>query len=335
MTPMKCLYFSLSTLLFTACVSDESIPASPTSDAGAPPKEDAGAPPPPNEAGPKDAAVTRCNPASEFVAVDGLGALNTAATENPPFLTDDELHIFFSRIEQTDAGLVHRLYHAERANAGDPFAPAVLMTNVQAAGSSDHALALRPSLTPTPSTYRALLSSQRLGTPNIDYYWLDISPPFLGPAGAPQAALGPLNTGGLEGGASFSRDGNRLYHSRYVYPDGGNSGNGDLYIVDINLASETSNLRLVPGGVNTPEHEGDPVVSRDERTLFYSAVTGGRSRIFMSTRASDSDPFPRGQEVLSSSSQARAGWLSPDSCKFYFTRGQQDALDLFVASRGN
>ena len=335
---MRLVYFPLGVLLFTACVSDGAVPSSPASDAGVAPSVDAADALPPSETDASDAtdaALPRCNPAAAFVAVDGLGALNTAASENPPFLTDDERHIFFSRVEQTDAGLVHRLYHADRADAGDAVAPAVLMTNVQVAGSRDHALALRPSSTPNPSTYRALLSSQRFGTPNIDYYWLDISPPFGGQAGAAQAVVGPLNTGGLEGGASFSRDGNRLYHSRYVYPDGGASGNGDLYIVDIDLASETSNLRLVPGSVNTPEHEGDPVVSRDERTLLYSAVTGGRSRIYMSTRASVSDPFPRGEEVLPSSSQARAGWLSPDGCKFYFARGQQDALDLFVASRGN
>lgn len=333
---MRLTYFLLAALLFTACVSDSSVPPTGTTpDAGGTPETDAADPVPPNEAGVNDAAVPRCNPASAFVAVDGLAALNTAASENPPFLTDDELHIFFSRVEQTDGGLVHRLYHAERTKVDDPFTPAVLMTNVQGPGSRDHALALRPSSAPNPSTYRALLSSQRLGAPNIDYYWLDISPPFSGQAGAPQSAVGPLNSGGLEGGASFSRDGLRLYHSRYVYPDGGNSGNGDLYIVDINLASETSNLRLVPGPVNTPEHEGDPVVSRDERTLIYSTVTGGRSRIYLSTRASVSDPFPRGEEILPSSFQARAGWLSPDGCKFYFVRGPQDALDLFVATRGN
>lgn len=330
--------------LCASCVADTPTTQPATTvgvDAGRP-VEDSSVPPVNIDSGSPDAGpAPRCNPTAPFAAIEPLVSLNTNNTETPPSLTEDELTVFFARVESrpgADGGLVpwYRMYKAHRDNVRDAFAPATPMSGLEVTGSQDHDLTILPLQVASPTSFTFVLSSERAGgMGNLDYYWLDATDKTFTSFAPARHAPPPLNSGGLEGGASFSRDRSRMYVGRYVYPDGGNSGNGDFFIVDLNLALDPTNLRPLPGLVNTPAHEGDPVVSLDERSIYFSRSVGPVSKMFIARRNAPTDPFPIGDPLteLNGVENTRVGWVSPDGCNLYFARGNNDP-NLFVAHRG-
>jgi hypothetical protein len=75
--------------------------------------------------------------------------------------------------------------------------------------------------------------------------------------------------------------------------------------------------------IYAPNGADHPVVSTDERQLFYALDANGTTIIHVATRASTGDPFPAGSPVaeLRGTEDAKPAWLSADGCDlYYFTK---------------
>jgi hypothetical protein len=82
----------------------------------------------------------------------------------------------------------------------------------------------------------------------------------------------------------------------------------------------------------------DPVVSSDERTIYFSApsLAGGLADIWTASRPDPAQPFgaPHPVDELRTSSVERPTWLSPDGCRLYFvTNRTGDGSQLWMAAR--
>jgi hypothetical protein len=80
-------------------------------------------------------------------------------------------------------------------------------------------------------------------------------------------------------------------------------------------------------------HPGSPVISVDGLTLYFGGYVGSeRGQIWMATRSTDKETFdaPHAVAELYTPDGASPGWLSPDSCRLYFTGTEH----IRVARRG-
>jgi hypothetical protein len=98
---------------------------------------------------------------------------------------------------------------------------------------------------------------------------------------------------------------------------------------------------LVTGTNLETANQGDPVISSDELTLYFSSERNGSgtSEIYEATRASAAQGFdapvalnldPTGTHF------AVPGWISNDNCVLYFTtRSASGDYDIYYAKRGS
>ncbi|MGC4079527.1 MAG: hypothetical protein QM702_21295 [Rubrivivax sp.] len=151
----------------------------------------------------------------------------------------------------------------------------------------------------------------------------------------------------------FKTTGSTIEGAPYLHPDGtalyfvsggrGDANNNlDLYVStlgDFNLAQTPEPLEKV----NTVAAENHPVVSLDNKTLFFSREDmDSIPHIFMATRAKPTDDFDNAQEVgelNTKETREYPSWLSNDSCRLYFVRAPRNAgadfsgFRIYVASR--
>jgi hypothetical protein len=230
----------------------------PSPEDGAPPGADAGA----------DAArpTTRCTRGAPFGAPELVAELSTAASEAAASLTEDELTVFFARNGS--------LMIATRASREQPFA------NVRSAGLSGSGTDDNPAL-------------------SFDGRQLFFTSTARGDSGATEIFVAQVMGGGLTAPAPVrgvppettdpfpNGDASALYYS--AARDGGLP---DLWLATgLGGAPGFSEQRLT---VSDTESDGQPVLSRDELSLYFGsrrAGTLGLSDIFVAKRARTSDPF--------------------------------------------
>src|SRR5262249_21485240 len=90
------------------------------------------------------------------------------------------------------------------------------------------------------------------------------------------------------------------------------------------------------GDVNTPlSSERAPVVSHDDRTLYFTRATA--SLILVATRATTADLFSEVRNLnldLPGSYDEFPVWLSANGCDLYYRKGRMDTdMDLWRARR--
>jgi hypothetical protein len=95
-------------------------------------------------------------------------------------------------------------------------------------------------------------------------------------------------------------------------------------------------------GLSPSLNEGHPVVSEDERTIFFSrAAAGGPATIWTATRADKSAAFSgvlpvselHGNVDSGAESDDRPTWLSPDRCTLFFTSNRSGVYRAYSATR--
>ncbi|MFO0665973.1 MAG: hypothetical protein U0174_18625 [Polyangiaceae bacterium] len=125
----------------------------------------------------------------------------------------------------------------------------------------------------------------------------------------------------------------------YVHPSGrslyfassGRDTHGllDLYVASIGSLGTVTSISNIEG-VNTTTAENAPVVTMDERSLYFGRYQGEvtRVKIFVSHRASTSNAFGAGTRVdaLNSGDDADdyPSWVSPDHCRIYIASTRLD-----------
>jgi hypothetical protein len=126
--------------------------------------------------------------------------------------------------------------------------------------------------------------------------------------------------------------GDRLYLTRLV------SGNFDIYF---SARSGEAGIGFGPAapleGVNTGGLEASPVVTSDERTIYFRRASDNvqPADIFRATRDDRNGTFANATPVveLNTAADDAPAWISADECTIVLTSKVNGHYDLFVARR--
>lgn len=209
-----------------------------------------------------DAAIPRCSSDAAFgapVLVPGAN-LNTSASEINPQLTPDELGLYFVR-QPGDVGGAD-IYVATRSDINADFGNPIIVPNVNGATTDEvHPTVTADGLTMYLSTNQAGSNSGGFdvfvatrGSPSVNF-----SMPV--PVTAVSSAM-------REDGTYVLTDGHALYLSRY-------SSGPDEAIYRATLGATGFSAPVLGQGLGAVGRARTPVISVDERTIFFAANNGG------------------------------------------------------------
>lgn len=123
-------------------------------------------------------------------------------------------------------------------------------------------------------------------------------------------------TDGFEVAPFLHPSGRTLYFSS---ASRGDAGTGyDIYRADLDPLGLATEVRAV-SGVNSPLNESMPVVTADDRTLFFARELASGWTIFHASRAIPGDPFiaPSAVPELQRPYVQFPSWVSNDRCRLY------------------
>jgi hypothetical protein len=292
-----------------------------------PPDAGTGQAPNPPDAGPDvDAtdAGSSCDLSSPFGAPVLLAGLQSTTSEGGFRLMLDELSGFFWSERAGGPGSTN-LYATSRPDAGVPFGDVRLLANVNMPDS----LTIDPTATANGLTlvFRARMGPVDSG---IDKLYSATRPDAAGdfPAGTLMASL---NSTSDTVQPFLLPDGSEIYFS--------SSRLGDF---DIFRATQGSSAFDTPSAVAelnvTGANEGDPVLSVDDLTIFFSSTRDGgvgMQDIWEAQRPSKAASFgaPVNVREVNSTGTDAPTWLSPDGCRLYMSSDRDGAIHLYLASR--
>ena len=269
-----------------------------------------------------------------FHAPAELTELNTTSYERDPYVTPDELTIYFSatRSDSLPAQGGTDIYMATRTQIGDPFGTATKFAAASTTTGSEGKMSL------TADGMQLFVSSdqQVVGSKGANDIWFAQQAAMgWGPLGQMHMAM--VNSAGDELDPIVAADGTAIYYAPssgqpqqlYVATRANEAGN-------FGAPSELTELADTAGGTGT----ADPAISADQKViLFSSSRTGslGGNDIWYATRDDPSGPFGTPQPVPDINTGYYDGdaLLSQDGCRLYFdsTRNGNSDWDLFVASQ--
>jgi len=250
-----------------------------------------------------------------------LAAVNASAYDRDPFLTDDELTLYFAsgRTGSTGGGSV---FKATRAEVTDAFGTPVLDAQFDSLQSET-------KVSITADGLAAVVGSNRTGSMGVDVWTSTRAstsvafPAFTKAAG--------VNTSGNDQDPTISADGLHLY----IAPDTG----GTQKIVVATRAALGDTFGAPTTVINSGSGDADPSPTPDERILVFASnrvlAGGGNGDIWYATRASASDAFGTPKAVPGANTGMPEGdpHLSADGCRLYFARNVRSTdYDLFVAA---
>jgi hypothetical protein len=264
-----------------------------------------------------------CDPKGLF-AISHLATLGTVDEEEPPTLTDDELTIFFNRRFLAQNRV--ELHVATRTTMGEPFGASTPLPSPVLSGAP-----LGPCVTgdgarlyysrPEAATLVDIVSAPRAQGTAYDF--------------GTETPYPKLATAQTELCRTIAPSGALYFHRE-------NGSGGALPLVATPQGAGFGVPQPIPGLGAQCSNCAAPVVSRDERTIFF-AVTVPSSRSFMhvSRRATTSasfGPVLMVDELLGvDGASDTPGWLSVDGCRLYFSsRGRTPGAggsDLYLLTR--
>lgn len=269
-----------------------------------------------------------------FQAPTTLLELNTPDYERDPWLTDDELNIYFSAVRADSLPMYQQdIYTANRSSTSDPFGPAVKFTGASTDTGAEGKMSMTGDGTQLFVSSNLTGSGSKGGTD----IWFSMKGGG-GWAALGQGKAGAMNDAGEQLDPVVTPDGTALYFA---------PSNGiPQQIFVAKRADETKNFdagteltELVDaGGTGT----ADPAISADQKLIIVtSGRTGapGFANLWYATRTDTSSPFGALQLVPDVNSTHYDGdaHLSRDGCRLYFdsTRNNPGVgdWDLFVAQQ--
>jgi hypothetical protein len=266
--------------------------------------------------------MARCDRNKPFGPATALTMLNTSAEEENPWLTADELTLYF---DSTRTGVGdHDIWMAKRTSIDQPFANPTIVPNVNTAGSERNATLTGDGL--------SMYAMRQSATYDI----VVASRPSLTGAWSTFAVVNELNAANKNENNPFIMPDNSA-----IYFASDRGGNYDLYRAPKNSAAfgtpelvESTSLNFASADIET-----QPMLTPDELTMyFWSNRAGGvgAEDIYEVKRASKSEKWgaPVNLSAVNTSGPDYPGWVSADGCVLYFTHvnGAQQ-FDLYVAQR--
>jgi hypothetical protein len=207
---------------------------------------------------------------SSFAGLVSVDELNSPSVDAAPFLTADELAVYFFS-ERSGSGFADReIYVATRGSPTGAFGMPVPVPNINDI-DIDQVACL------TPDELTIVWSSTRAGTMNTDL--------FLGTRTTEAGTfddirrLDEIRTSGRDTGGSISTDGLTLFYARPAGGDGMNIWEATRP----DAASNFGNATQI-SAVNTTDDEFDVRLSLDEREMFFVVQSGSTTSLWHSLR---------------------------------------------------
>ncbi len=293
-------------------------------------------------------AARVCNHTAPFQSVVAVAGVNTADHERDPFLTSDELTLYFSRGAGSSPGEINAsrdLYVTRRPDRASPFAIPEVLAPLKS-GVSDVTLSLDPKGKAALFGRDSHVFADGGANPNHGIYRADWDG---GAKGFSNVRKDPVAYGGnLLGAASVGQVTRNIYYATgpHLAVNEWNAVNS-LYepprLLDTPGPDAAVNLQVPPDLYTASQ--AWPSVSRDELALYFTRVTQppGYSRgafLFVAQRKSTKDAFGPAHFFQELSPVGIAGnyaaWISDDACRIYFTSPRTGTVggdDLWMASR--
>jgi hypothetical protein len=272
-----------------------------------------------DDAPPPDAPPPPCNPTAAFGSFAALSGVNDGSYQGNPFLTSDELTLFFAG----DAGGNRlALFYARRASTADAFPAPTKVSTISTNQTYDSAPFVDDAMT------TLYFSSVRSGSGHFHLF----------------EATG---SGSPDGWSNVTRLDNLSWSDpaadlqMWVA-----SGTGEVWFasdragsLDLYFALSTASTPSAYAALDTAFGELHPTLSHDGLSLFFARTDGsGVVHVWVSTRPSTSTPFTTATQVTDfddGSANDLPGWLSPDGCRMYFTSDRAGSSDIWMATRGS
>ena len=281
--------------------------------------------------GPQDATSQTCyaqwiDHTVRLQSPQPLSTLNiVGGYERDPFLTDDELTIYFS----TDRSGVTDVWTATRGNMTDQFAAVM-------EASAFNSTAGESKLSITQNGLTAVVGSDRVGGAGGLDVWESTraTTSELFPAMSRTKVM-MVETSGNDHDPTISASGLHLY----LAPD----ATGSQHIVMASRSSPGGNfgVPMTLAELDSGTGDADPSPTPDERIIVFSSnrstpfVTAG-GNIWYATRAGSTGAFEMPRPVPDVNTDAAEGdpHLSADGCRLYFARfgGTGVDWDLYVSA---
>ena len=237
-------------------------------------------------------------------------AVNSAAAEADPFITADELAIYFARASN--------VFAATRPTAGDAFA-----TPTQVMGLSSSSNESKATLTADGLT--AFVNSARPGGEGNTDLWRGTRNATSDAWVMDQIGLAQVNTSGEQWDPHVSGDGLRLYLA---------PGGSPQYIaVASRISTAAAFGPTVPiGEILSSAVDNDPSLTGDERVIAWSSLRTGERRMHYATRSGPTAMFDSPQ-LLPGDFQVNddGAAISADGCRLYFVTDRGGGRDIYVA----
>lgn len=276
-----------------------------------------------------DVAPTTCyarwhDHSVRLAAPHPVAELNTLGYERDPFLSDDELEVYFSTDRTSLAG---DIWLGTRANKLEPF------TGIREASDFTSAEA-ETKLSITSDGLTAVVGSNRTGTTGGVDVWeatrQNTSQPFPMMS---QTKVLLVETIGSDHDPTISANGLRVY----IAPD---SPTQHLVVASRNAVTESFGMPVSIAELDSGTGDADPSPTPDERILVYASnrTTDGAAagNLWYAVRGDATSTFdpPRAVPDVNTDSAEGDPHLSADGCRLYFARytGIGVDWDLYVAA---
>jgi hypothetical protein len=244
-----------------------------------------------------------CDPEAPFTSIGPVSELNTPALEGGLRLSEDERVAYFHR----QTGTKFDVWSARRDDVGQQFGPAAIV--IQDARDLVWPTVTSDQLTIVVGSTEDLFVAVR-DTPE-------------GLFGTPTLVAGVSSTDPAVATPWLAGTDQLLYFTRYA-PEGA---------IHVTRWPETDTGQVQ--SVETALQEVGPVVSRDDRLIYFARGSPVQTEILMARRDDPEEPFGAGFEVaeLKSPMEDVPTWLSGDRCRLYFESTRTGNRELYIAER--
>lgn len=286
-------------------------------------QSDAGADGPSTDAG--DATVPSCDLSKPFSDIAKVPNVNGSANDWSARLTADELTMFLGNDEGVVGG--NDLFVATRASRQSIFGAPTPIPGVNGVDTHEGS----PSVTGDGTTL--YFHSMRAG--GVGGWDLYTSVRGDGGVFGEVSLVAGINSPSSDDFPYVVENGKTLYFAST------RAGQSDIYRSTMGANDLFELPAPLPGPVTTSADEVAPVVSSDERTIYFARASFGppeTSEVWVASRANANDPFDapsRVTELDAVDALNHPTWLSPDGCTLYFAsnRAGSNALDIYRATK--
>ena len=281
--------------------------------------------PPPDDAAPASPCLGRWRDDTVTLGAPTLIAeLASADVDRDPYLTPDELTIYFSTTRNATPAGVADVYTAKRTSLSAPFGAPQRVNEIS---SPDYDSRFSMSA----SELIGVVASSRAGTEGNSDLWIATRADKSVPFGTFQAAMGlpNVNSSDHELDPEVSADGLRIYLA-VSFPQ------RIMVSQRTSLGSTFGSVQQVQGVAAGTGSDADPSLSPDERIIAFASTRGSSDGdLYYATRTDKDAAFStpiRVPNVNANGANDGDPTLSADGCRLYFASDRSGNWELYAAA---